>query len=149
MINPAYYPIVKALHLVSMTAWMAGMFYLPRLLSYHAGVKKHSAESNIFKVMERRLLKVIMMPAMLLTWICGITLAVLGGYGTPQNPAKWLICKVALVLVMSALHGFFGGCVRKFNREANTKSPRFYKIINELITIIFVIIVFLVVLKPF
>ena len=147
--NPAYYPIVKALHLVAMTAWMAGMFYLPRLLAYHAGVKKGSAESNIFKVMERRLLKIIIVPAMLATWVFGIALVILTGYGTPQNPAQWLEAKVVLVLVMSGLHGFLSSSVRKFNRDANTKTPRFYKIINEMITVIFVIIVFLVVLKPF
>ena len=147
--NPAYYPIIKALHLVALTAWMAGMFYLPRLFAYHAGVKKGSSESNIFKVMERRLLKAIMLPAMILTWVCGITLAMMAGYGTPENPAKWLVYKVGLVLFLSALQGYFGGCVRRFNRDENTRSPKYYKIINELITIVFVIIVFLVVLKPF
>lgn len=147
--NPAYYPILKALHIVSMTAWMAGMFYLPRLLSYHAGVKVGSAESNIFKTMERRLLKVIIVPAMIATWVFGISLVIVTGYGSPQHPAQWLMAKVALVVVMTGLHGFLSASVRKFSHDANTKSSRFYKIINELITIIFVAIVFLVVLKPF
>src|ERR1700744_1983661 len=105
------YHILLALHLIFMTAWMAGMFYLPRLLAYHAGVKKGSAESNIFKVMERRLLKGIMLPPMLLTWVCGHPLAVMGGYGMPSNPEKWLGYKLVLVLLMSALHGYFGSCV--------------------------------------
>ena len=147
--NPAYYPILKALHIVSMTAWMAGMFYLPRLLAYHAGVAKDAPESNLFKVMERRLLKVIMLPAMIATWVFGICLVIVTGYGSPENPAHWLMAKIVLVLAMSGLHGFLSASVRKFSREANTRSPRFYKIINELITIVFVAIVFLVVVKPF
>lgn len=147
--NPAYYPILKALHIVSMTAWMAGMFYLPRLFAYHAGVKKGSAESVIFKVMERRLLKVIINPAMIATWVFGILLVVVTGYGSPENPAHWLMAKIGLVLVLSGLHGFLSSSLRKFNRDANTRSPKFYKIINEFITIIFVGVVFLVVLKPF
>jgi putative membrane protein len=147
--NPDRYHVLLALHLISMTAWMAGMFYLPRLLAYHASVKAGSAESNLFKVMERRLLKAIIVPAMLATWVFGISLVVVTGYGSPQNPAHWLMAKVALVLVMSGLHGFLSGSVRKFSRDANRKSSRFYKIINELITVIFVVIVFLVVLKPF
>ena len=148
-LNPAYYPIFKAMHLVSMTAWMAGMFYLPRLLAYHAGVKKGSAESNLFKVMERRLLKAIIVPAMLSTWLFGILLVLVTGYGSPENPAHWLMAKVGLVLIMTGLHGFLSSSVRKFSRDANTRSPKFYKIINEMITVIFVAIVFLVVLKPF
>ena len=147
--NAEYYPILKALHIVSMTAWMAGMFYLPRLLAYHAGVAADSPESAIFKVMERRLLKVIILPAMIATWVFGISLVVVTGYGSPANPAQWLMAKVALVLVMSGLHGFLSVSARKLANGTNTRSPRFYKIINELITVIFVAIVFLVVLKPF
>jgi protoporphyrinogen IX oxidase len=143
------YAVIKALHIISMTAWMAGMFYLPRLLSYHAGVRKQSGENVIFKVMERRLLKAIMTPAMIATWALGLWLVISSGLGGPANPAPWLTYKLALVLAMSGLHGYFASCVRSFANDANTKSPRFYKIINELVTVIFIGIVLLVVLKPF
>lgn len=144
-----YYLLAKSLHIMSFTAWMAGMFYLPRLMAYHASVSKQSGENVLFKVMERRLLKAIMNPAMISTWICGIWLVVITGYGSPENPAKWLTYKLILVVSLSALHGFFAGCVRKFSRDENTKKPRFYKIINEVVTILFVGIVLLVVLKSF
>lgn len=144
-----YYLIAKMLHIIAMTSWMAGMLYLPRLFAYHAGVKKNSEQSTLFKVMERRLLKAIMNPAMIVTWLAGIWLVIITGYGSPQNPADWLMAKLVLVLAMSGLHGYFAGRVRRFSRDENTKSPRFYKIINELVTIIFVGIVALVVLKPF
>ena len=144
-----YYLLIKALHIISFTAWMAGMFYLPRLFAYHASVKKHSSENLLFKVMEGRLLRVIMNPAMVATWVFGIWLVVITGYGSPDNPAPWLMYKVMLVLALSALHGYFSGCARKFARDENTKSIRFYKIINEVVTIVFVAIVLLVVLKAF
>lgn len=144
-----YYLIAKALHIVAFTSWMAGMFYLPRLLAYHAEVTPASPESIKFKLMEKRLLRIIMTPAMIATWVFGIWLVVITGYGGPNNPAMWLNVKLALVLGLSGLHGFFAGCVRKFANDANQKSPRFYKIVNELVTIMFVAIVFLVVIKPF
>lgn len=143
------YPIIKALHIISFTAWMAGMFYLPRLFAYHAAVKADSRESLLFKVMEGRLRRAIMNPAMMATWAFGIWLAILGKYGSPENPAKWLVYKLMFVLVLSALHGFFSGCARKFVHDENTHSIKFYKIINELVTLVFIAIVFLVVLKPF
>lgn len=142
-----YYLIAKMLHIIAFTSWMAGMFYLPRLLAYHAGVANGSSESELFKIMERRLLKAIMTPAMIATWAFGIWLVVITGYGGPNNPAAWLHAKLALVLGLSGLHGFFAGCVRKFANDANQKSPRFYKIINELVTLLFVAIVYLVVIK--
>jgi protoporphyrinogen IX oxidase len=141
-----YYLLAKALHIISFTAWMAGMFYLPRLMAYHANVAPDGPEATLFKVMERRLLKAIMTPAMLLTWGFGIWLVVITGYGGPGT-GGWMHVKLVLVLAMSGLHGFFGGCVRKFAANANQRSSRFYKIINEVVTIIFVGIVLLVVLK--
>ena len=144
-----YYSIAKALHIIAFTSWMAGMLYLPRLFVYHASVAKGSPESEIFKVMERRLLKAIMNPAMILTWAFGIYMVVQSGYGGPDNPAPWLHVKLLLVLIMSGLHGFFAGCMKKFAVDANTRSHRFYRIINEVVTIVFIAIVLLVVLKPF
>lgn len=143
-----YYSIAKALHIIAFTSWMAGMLYLPRLFVYHASVVKGSPESEIFKVMERRLLKAIMNPAMILTWALGIYMVVQSGYGGPDNPAPWLHVKLLLVLIMSGLHGFFAGCMKKFAVDANTRPHRFYRIINEVVTLIFVVIVFLVILKP-
>jgi len=143
-----YYLIAKALHIVAFTSWMAGMFYLPRLLAYHAQVAADSAESTKFKLMERRLLRIIMTPAMIATWLAGIWLVVITGYGSPQNAAPWLSVKLVLVLGMSGLHGFFAASVRKFAYGTNQKSSRFYKIVNELVTVMFVAIVFLVVIKP-
>jgi protoporphyrinogen IX oxidase len=143
-----YYLLAKALHIISFTAWMAGMFYLPRLFAYHAGVAKNSSESALFKVMERRLLRAIMNPAMIATWGFGIWLVVITGYGAPGS-GSWIHLKIGLVLALSGLHGFFAVCRKKFERDENTRSPRFYKIINELVTFIFVGIVLLVVLKSF
>jgi protoporphyrinogen IX oxidase len=143
-----HYLLAKTLHILAFTSWMAGMFYLPRLFAYHAEVAATSAESTKFKLMEKRLLRIIMTPAMIATWLFGIWLVVITGYGGPNNAAPWLSYKLVLVLAMSGLHGFFAGCVRKFANDANQKSPRFYKIINELVTFIFVAIVLLVVLKP-
>ena len=99
--------------------------------------------------MERRLLKAIMTPAMLATWGFGIWLVMLTGYGSPEHPAQWLMVKLALVLALSALHGYFAGCVRKFAHNENRRSSAFYKIINELVTVIFIGIVVMVVVKPF
>lgn len=143
------YDYAKAFHIIAMTAWMAGMLYLPRLFVYHAGVAANSPESAIFKIMERRLLKAIMTPAMVLTWGLGIWLVMITGYGGPDNPAHWLFAKLVLVLAMSGLHGFFAATVRGFAADANTRTPRFYKIINELVTLVFVAIVLLVAVKPF
>ncbi len=144
-----YYLTAKMLHIIAFTSWMAGMFYLPRLLAYHAEVDPASAESTKFKLMEKRLLRIIMTPAMIATWGVGIWLVMITGYGGPNNPAPWLHVKLFLVLVMSGLHGFFAARVRKFTNDANQKSPRFYKIINELVTVLFVAIVFMAVIKPF
>lgn len=143
-----YYLLAKALHIMSFTAWMAGMFYLPRLFAYHAGVPKNSSENTLFKVMERRLLRAIINPAMIATWGFGIWLVIITGYGSPTNPAQWLMVKIGLVLALSALHGYFARCRRKFNRDENKHSPRFYKILNEGVTLLFIGIVLLVVLKP-
>ncbi|MFZ4540946.1 MAG: CopD family protein [Rickettsiales bacterium] len=144
-----YYLLAKALHIISFTAWMAGMFYLPRLYAYHAGVAVGSSESELFKTMERRLLRAIMNPAMIATLLFGIWLVLITKYGSPANPANWLMAKILLVLSLGGLHGFFSATRRKFAADQNTRTPRFYKIINELVTIIFMAIVLLAVLKPF
>ena len=136
---------IKAFHVISVIAWMSGMFYLPRLFVYHTQTAPGSAESERFKVMERRLLKAIVNPAMIATWIFGVTLAVL----TRAYEEHWLQAKFALVLVMSGLHGYFVGRVRAFAQDRNDKSARFYRILNEVPPLLMVFIVILVIVQPF
>ncbi len=143
-----YYLLIKALHIISFTSWMAGLFYLPRLFAYHAGAQKGGELSETLKVMERRLLRIIMNPAMIATWIFGVWLVILTGYGAPGT-GGWIHAKIVLVLAMSALHGFLAASRKTFHRDANTRSPRFYKILNEVPTLLFIIIVLLAVTKPF
>lgn len=139
------YEWVKAAHIVSVIAWMAGMLYLPRLFVYHAGVETGSAQSETFKIMERRLLKAIINPAMIATWIFGLWLAWLGHWWLQP----WFIAKVVLVLALSGMHGELSRWVRHFAADRNTKSQKFYRIINEIPTILMILIVILVVVKPF
>lgn len=139
------YEWIKALHIISVIAWMAGMLYLPRLFVYHCEAEIGSKQSETFKVMERRLLKAIINPAMVLTWILGLYLAWSGGWFT----SGWLHAKLLLVLVMSGLHGFLSVRVRDFGADRNTRSQKFYRIINEVPTVLMVLIVILVVVKPF
>jgi protoporphyrinogen IX oxidase len=136
---------LKAFHVIAVIAWMAGMLYLPRLFVYHCEAEPGSKQSETFKVMERRLLKAIINPAMIATWLLGLWLAWSGGwYASP-----WLQAKVVLVLGLSALHGFFARWVRDFAADRNTHSQRFYRIINEVPTVIMIAAVLLAVLKPF
>jgi putative membrane protein len=139
------YEWIKALHVIAVIAWMAGMLYLPRLFVYHCESETGSKQSETFKVMERRLLKAIMNPAMIVTWLAGLTLAWAGHWFS----AGWLHGKLLLVLVLSGIHGFFSRCVRDFAADRNTRSQRFYRIINEVPTISMIGIVILVVVKPF
>lgn len=139
---------LKALHIISFTAWMAGMFYLPRLFVYHADAKVGSELSETFKIMERRLLRIIMNPAMILTWIFGISLVIHTGAGAPGAGA-WIHAKLALVLIMSGLHGFLAKCRKDFERDGNTRSAKFYRLLNEVPTVLLIGIVFLAVFKPF
>ncbi|KAB2944125.1 MAG: protoporphyrinogen oxidase HemJ [Hyphomicrobium sp.] len=136
---------VKAAHIIALIAWMAGMLYLPRLFIYHCDAPPGSAQSETFKVMERRLLTVIINPAMVLTWVLGLWLAWQGGFFT----AGWFHAKLALVIALSGVHGFFSAAVRKFAADANTTSQRAWRMWNEVPTVLLVGIVLLVVLKPF
>jgi putative membrane protein len=136
---------VKALHIISVIAWMAGMLYLPRLFVYHAEAAKGSGASETFKVMERRLLKGIVNPAMILVFLTGFTLV----YLTGDWRDGWWQAKFVLVLGLAGLHGFFGRCVRGFAEDRNERSARFYRILNEAPTILMILIVVLAVVKPF
>jgi putative membrane protein len=140
-----FYPWLKALHVISVIAWMAGIFYLPRLFVYHAEAAPGSEKSETFKVMERRLLKAIMNPAMIATWVFGILVAFAGGWWS----APWLHAKLLLVLVMSGLHGWLARCRRDFAEDRNRYTARTYRIANEVPTLLMILIVILVVVKPF
>lgn len=139
------YEWVKAFHVIAVISWMAGMLYLPRLFVYHCEVEVGSQQSETFKMMERRLLRVIINPAMVLTWLLGLALVWLGGWHT----AGWMHAKFALVIVLSAVHGLFVRYWRDFEADRNTRSQKFYRIINEVPTILMIGIVILVVVKPF
>jgi protoporphyrinogen IX oxidase len=137
---------VKAFHIIAVIAWMSGMLYLPRLFVYHTETKPGSPESERFKMMERRLLKAIINPAMIAVWILGLTMSfTLPGVWHEH----WLQAKFVLVLAMSGLHGYFAVCVRRFANDANTRSARFYRVLNEVPTLLLIGIVILVVVQPF
>jgi putative membrane protein len=136
---------VKAAHVIAVISWMAGMLYLPRLFIYHCDAPAGSAQSETFKVMEQRLLRVIINPAMVLTWVLGLWLAWQGGlFG-----AGWLHAKLALVIALSGVHGYFSAAVRRFAADANTIPQRTWRIWNEVPTLLMIAIVILVVVKPF
>ncbi|UCI30840.1 protoporphyrinogen oxidase HemJ [Mesorhizobium sp. B4-1-4] len=141
----SFYPWAKAIHILAVISWMAGMLYLPRLLVYHADAEKGSVQSETFKVMERRLLRGIINPAMILTWMFGLWLA-WKGFGFQGG---WLHAKIAAVLLLSAVHGYLAGAVRKFAEDRNEKPARHWRIVNEIPTLLMVAIVILVVVKPF
>ena len=139
------YEWIKALHVIAVIAWMAGMLYLPRLFVYHCEAEAGSKQSETFKVMERRLLKAIINPAMIVTWLAGLYLAWSGNWFS----AGWLHGKLLLVLILSAVHGWFSRWVRDFAVDRNTRSQKFYIVINEVPTVLMIGIVILVVVKPF
>ena len=140
-----FYPWAKAIHVIAVISWMAGMLYLPRLFVYHAEADKGSVQSETFKVMERRLLRGIINPAMVVTWAFGLWLAWKGGWFS----AGWLHAKLALVVLMSAVHGYLAGAVRKFSEDRNEKPARHWRIVNEIPTLLMIAIVILVIVKPF
>jgi putative membrane protein len=136
---------IKALHVIAVIAWMAGMLYLPRLFVYHCEAPAGSPQSEMLKVMERRLLRIIVNPAMIATWVFGLTLAwITGAYAD-----LWFQMKFVLVILMSGLHGLFAATVKRFARDANTRPQRFYRIINEVPMLLVIGIVILVIVKPF
>ena len=136
---------LKALHIIAVVAWMAGMLYLPRLFVYHTAAKPGSELSETFKTMEYRLLNFIMTPAMIVAWIVGIVLLLQGQW----LGAGWFHAKFAAVLVMTALHGLFSRWVNEFRFDRNRHSQKFYRIVNEIPTGLLIVIVVLVVVKPF
>jgi putative membrane protein len=142
------YQYLKAIHLIAAFAWMAGMFYLPRLYVYHADAGVHTPQAVTFKVMERRLLKVIMNPAMIATIALGLWLA-FGAEGVDWKTAGWLHVKIVLVLSMATLHMFLAKWRRDFEADRIPHSSRFFRIVNEVPTALLIGIVILAVVKPF
>jgi putative membrane protein len=140
-----FYLWAKAIHVIAVIAWMAGMLYLPRLFVYHADAPAGSPQSETFKVMERRLLRAIIHPAMTATWVLGVWLA-WKGFGFSGG---WLHAKIALVLAMSGLHGYLSASVRRFAEDRNERPARHWRIVNEVPTVLMIAIVILVVVKPF
>ena len=140
-----WYLWVKALHVIAVIAWMAGMFYLPRLFVYHTQAQAGSELSETLKVMERRLLRAIINPAMVASWVFGLMLFVnIAGWSY-----GWMHAKLLLVILLSALHGFLSRWRRAFERDANPHSEGFYRIINEVPTVIMIGAVILVIVQPF
>ncbi|HEY1363209.1 MAG TPA: protoporphyrinogen oxidase HemJ [Xanthobacteraceae bacterium] len=136
---------LKAFHVIAVIAWMAGMLYLPRLFVYHCDAEPGSQQSETFKVMEHRLLKVIINPSMIAAWALGLWLAWWSGL----YAATWLQVKLVLVLLLSGLHGFFVRWVRDFAADRNRHSQRFYRLVNEVPTVLMIGIVVMVVVRPF
>jgi putative membrane protein len=140
-----YYDLIKAAHIIAVIAWMAGMLYLPRLYVYHARAAKGSELSETFKLMERRLMRGIINPAMGATWILGLTLAWLGNHWSEH----WLHAKLLLVLGMQLIHAAYSRWRRQFAEDENRHTDRFYRIMNEVPTLLLIGIVILAVVKPF
>jgi putative membrane protein len=143
------YLTLKAFHIIAFTAWMAGLFYLPRLYVYHAEAKNGSELSETLKVMERKLLRAIMNPAMIVTFLLGIWLVIITGYGAPGSGSGWIHAKILLVLFLAGFHGACAKWRKDFERDSNQRSHTFYRWMNEVPTVLLIAIVFLVVLKPF
>ena len=136
---------IKTLHVIAIISWMAGLLYLPRLFVYHCEAKKGSLQSETFKVMERRLLKAIMTPAMIVAWISGLWLAKEAEFF--REP--WFHFKLTLVLLMTAAHIHFWRWQSVFEKDGNNKTSRYFRIWNEIPTLLMIFIVGLVIIKPF
>lgn len=147
MLLISLYPWIKAFHVISVIAWMAANFYLPRLYVYHCQVSVGSAESERFKIMERRLLKQIMNPAMIAAWVFGILLILTPGVVLWSKPWWWV--KFLCVILLSGFHGACSKWRKDFLNDRNRRPEKFYRIANEVPTILMVIIVIMVIVKPF
>ena len=140
------YLLFKSLHLISVIFWMAGLLYLPRIFVYHSEKKDHQNTSEIFKTMEKKLFNYIMMPAMILTWLFGLLLTSSLGFSVFLE--FWMQLKVIFVLLLTFYHFYLGRCVKLFSINQNLNSSKFYRIINEVPTILLILTVFIVIFKP-
>ena len=141
----AAYDWLKALHVIAVMSWMAGMLYLPRLFIYHCDAEPGSKQSETFKVMEGRLLRVIINPAMVISWVLGLWLAWHSGFWQ----SGWFIAKLLAVIALSASHGYFSAAVRAFAEDRNTRPAGHWRLMNEVPTLLMIVIVVLVIVKPF
>ena len=141
------YFLFKSLHLIAVISWMAGILYLPRIFVYHAENSQDPNICNIFKTMERKLYYFIMMPAMILSWILGFIIILIVGFDIINE--LWMQIKLILVTLLTIYHLYLGNCIVRFANNQNTNSSKYYRIINEVPTILLIIIVFIVVFKPF
>tara|TARA_A100001011_G_C14255143_1_gene819690 strand:+ start:200 stop:634 length:435 start_codon:yes stop_codon:yes gene_type:complete len=141
-----YYLLYKALHLVAVISWMAGLLYLPRIFVYHSEAKNNKEMIETFKTMERKLFNYIMTPAMILSWVFGLLLILTLGFASFSE--LWMQIKLLLVIVLTFYHFYLGKCVKLFSNNQNSNSSRFYRIINEVPTVLLILIVFFVVFKP-
>lgn len=139
------YEILKALHIIAVIAWMAGLLYLPRLFIYHCDAPAGSQQAETFKVMERRLLTIIMTPAMMVSWVLGLWLA----WSAGVLLSGWFLAKLGCVVALSGAHGYLAGAVRRFAADANEQPARHWRIVNEVPTLLMIAIVILVIVKPF
>ena len=140
------YLLFKSLHLIAVISWMAGLLYLPRIFVYHVEKKEKKEATNIFEVMEKKLFYYIMRPAMIFTWIFGLVLIYLNG--TEIFSQLWMQIKIVLVLLLSAYNEYLGKCLLSLKNNSNTRTSKFFRIINEVPTIMLILIIFLVIFKP-
>ena len=140
-----FYLFFKALHLIAIISWMAGLLYLPRIFVYHAETKNDDVK-NTFKIMERRLFVYIMNPAMILSWLFGLIL--IHSIGIQSFSEFWLIAKIVLVISLTFYHFFLFNCLSNFSLDRNERSSKFFRVINEVPTVLLIVIIFLVVFKP-
>ena len=140
------YLIFKSLHLIAVVSWMAGLLYLPRIFVYHVENKEKKEATDIFEVMERKLYYYIMRPAMIFTWVFGLALIYLNGIEIFSQ--LWMQIKIILIILLSAYNDYLGKCLVSLKNDSNTKSSKFFRIINEVPTIILIFAVFLVIFKP-
>ncbi len=141
-----YYLLFKSLHLISVISWMAGLLYLPRIFVYHAENKDDSRTSEIFKVMEKKLYFYIMTPAMILSWLFGLLL--IHSIGLQQLSQNWMVLKIVFVLLLTVYHLYLGKTLNQFKIDQNNRSHKFYRLINEIPTLLLILIVFVVIFKP-
>ena len=141
-----YYLLFKSLHLISVISWMAGLLYLPRLFVYHAETSNNESKKETFKLMEKRLFFYIMNPAMILSWLFGVLL--IHSIGIENLSQFWLQLKLGMVLILSSYHFFLFQCLKNFSENNSKYSPKFYRIINEVPTLLLIGIIFVVVFKP-
>jgi len=140
------YLLFKSLHLIAVVSWMAGLLYLPRIFVYHVENREKKEATDIFEVMERKLFHYIMRPAMIFTWIFGLVLIYI--IGIEIFSQLWMQIKIVLVLLLSAYNDYLGKCIVSLKNNSNNRSPKFFRIINEVPTIMLILIVFLVIFKP-